>query len=617
MRHSLHDFQGGYATSVPSPLMKTNELLVATNCHWENKLIKRRGYLTQTSQFAGRVVVGMFRTAISGTFEMILAVSDEVAGLEFFCGDDDTYTKIGSYTGPHAQRVEFAQLGQFIGITTGVDWPLLIRYVNDQYTLDFMESDDIRIRASQEWYVGQITYENQEETFSPVVNLDTSFELIALQTGSGFIISSDRLFNQVTFSDLSRSQVPGTFTYAYSNNDTWVPFIPTEEPDWIEGGTGTLAFDLPHEDGQLLWNVSDDPSRSTVHQRYAIKVTREGNTDALWSGGIEVSLTQYLRVVMGFTYGTDIVSHNSRFQIASGNVVNFSPVNSVRDWRSDEIEYFQDGGVGIQKMVSFPNALIVMKEDAIYALSGNSYQTYQKRMVTKEGTIAPRSVVVMDQEVYYLSRDGIRGWNGTQSVILTKHIRNDIPFDRNACAMNYDRHYWISFPLTGHAIRFDPDTAYRRENGDAHVSCFKYTNYRFNQLIYASANADSGYVYGSSVTDGLCRLDVGTTDNGQPITSHMQTLFFSYNQAGSDKRLGRIKVELIPSGVYVFSVLADHGERAIAIPIDSGSGPYPYVEEVSLPYDMDGKNVSFSISHAGSGKAEINGIHIEQFRRQY
>ena len=597
--------------------MRTNELLVATNCHWEHKLIKRRGYLTLTSQFDGRQVVGMFRSAISGQFEMILAISDEVGGLEFYSGDDDTYSKIGSYTGPHANRVEFAQLGQFIGITTGVDWPLLIRYTNDQYTLTYMESDDIRIRASQEWYVGQIVYENQEQIFSPVTNFNTPVELISQDADSGCIISSDRLFNQITFSDLSMLQTAGSFTYAYSYNDNWIPFTPREEPDWMSGGSGTLAFDLPHQDGQLLWQVANDPTRQTVDRRYAIKITRSSAGDPLWVTNIEVALTQYLRVVLGFTYGTDIVSHNSRFQIASGNVVNFSPVNSVRDWRSDEVEYFQDGGVGIQKMVSFPNALIVMKEDAIYALTGNSYQTYQKRMVTKEGTIAPRSVVVMDQELYYLSRDGIRGWNGTQSVILTKHIRDDIPFDRDACAMNYDRHYWISFPHSGHTIRFDPDTAYRRDNGDAHVSCFKYTNYRFTQLIYASGNADTGFVYGSSQSDGLCRLDVGTTDNGEPISSHMQTIFFSYNQGGSDKRLGRIKVELIPSGVYVFSVLADHGERAIAIPVDSGSGDYPYIEELSLPYDMDGKNISFSLSHAGTGGAGIHGIHIEQYRRQY
>lgn len=618
MTTSFYDFQGGYATTVPSPLMNTNEGLTALNCHWDNGIVKRKGYTRYSNldaTFDAGEVVGMIRSDISGSFESIVALNTSGSGLTFWHGED-TMAQIGSTEMNESQRVEFVQLGSLVLGVSGTDYPFIITYSDPDYSIQYIEQYDSRVRSDREWHAVTYHASTYTDVTDDVQNPLVSTNLTDGSDGSVFYISCDFTFNTVGFSGLSASGAVSV-TYEYSKRDTWVAFTPTEEPDWANGVDGNIAFDLPFTDeGELDMEVSYDTTLK-VSERYAIRVTFSGAHVGITADQIAVGMDQYLRLIMGGEYGHDICIHNSRIQIASGNVVNFSPVNSARNWRSDEVEYFQDGGHRIQKMVSFPNALAVFKEDAIYMLTGNSYQTYNKRKITKEGTIAPRSVVVMDQEVYYLSRDGIRGWNGTQSVVISKHIHDEIPMEENACAINYERNYWISFPSAGILLRFDPDTAVRRDNGDATVGFFKYNNYGMTNMVYAGANADTRYVYGvKDGFSGIFRLDDGDTDNGSDISMDFKTLYFTFENKGAKKRMGRIKPEVEPAGDYILSFESDDGLRTASTTLASGTTGTTYTEEVSLPYTLDGRNIAFRLQHTGAG-GRLRALHVEQYRRAY
>lgn len=613
---SLYDFQGGYATSVPSPLLSPNELLRAENCHWDNGLVKRKGYTKYTADdatFDAGMVVGIIRTGISGLMEAIYAVNTSGTGVTFWTGNE-TPVPLAGFTLNESTDVRMVQLGDYVVGVTGSDYPFAIWY-DGGYQIDYVQTIDTRVRHIQEWHVVQ--FDSVPEYTNITANVQDATTTTALTTGvagEGFIVSCDYTFNKIDFSGLTAAGAV-TATYEYSDGSGWTLFTPTTEPDWENGGDGVLEFDIPMSNGEMNWT----PFSGVVDfatERFAIRITFSAHT-AINGDALAVSMNQYLRLITGDEYPTDICVHNSRIQIASGRAVNFSPVNLITGWRSDEVEYFGDGGTSIQKMVSFPNALVVFKEDAIYALTGNSYQTYAKRKASPHGTIAPHSVVPMGQEVYYLARDGIRGWNGTISAILTKHIADEIPFDTNAVAADFAGHYFISFPGSGVTLRFDPDTARRRTNGDPVVSFFKYTNYGFTRLIYASQNRDSGYFFGvKDGSPGVYRLQHGDTDDGTNVTMYVTTLRYTFSAPGTKKRMGRIKPEVIPAGDYTIGFEADDGLRTASMTLASGTTGSVYTEDISLPYTLDGKNVAFTLEHGGVGGG-LRAIHIGQHRRKY
>lgn len=616
---NLYDFQGGYATNIPSPMMRPNELLQAENCHWNNGLVKRKGYQkysTNDATFDAGTVVGMIRTDISGTYETVAALNTPSVGLTLWHGEA-TMQSMGISLNESAD-VRFVQMGTYLIGVTGADWPFVIQHDGTDYTFQTIENLDTRTRQWFEWHIVGLDNDNPPvgtEYTEDVQGADVPIVLTSGLAGESIVVSCDFTFNKITFNGVI-APVMTDVTYEYSRGTGWQEFTPHTTPDWLTDGDHVLEFNLPLINGGLHWTPFYG-AISGVTERYAVRITFNQAHTSVGITEVIPQMNQYLRLVMAGEYGTDVVVHNSRLQIASGNVAHFSPVNKITDWRSDEVEYFQDGGTVIQRMVSFPQALVVLKEDAVYALTGNSYQNYRKQLISRDGTIAPRSVVNMGQEIYYLARDGIRGWNGTQSVVLSKHITTDVPVDDEAVGMSYDRNYWIAFPSTNTILRFDPDTAFRRKNGDASVGFFKYTNMPVHMMVWGYGNRDTGHVY-AAVTNagGIFQLDVGETDNGVAIEMSAKTLYFTFSQPGTRKRIGRIKPEVIPSGEYTLRFEADDGQQSIDITLFSGSEGYSYSEDITLPHTLDGKNLAMKFTHTG-GPAGIRAIHVEHDRRVY
>jgi len=618
---SLYDFSGGYASNIPNPLMNANELISALNCKWDNGLVQRNGfakYSVDATDIDSNTIVGAVRTDISGTVEMILAVNESGTGITFWHGET-TFTEIIGFTWSVSTNVRFATLGGYLVAVNGTGPPVVLTY-DSGYSVETLDSVDERVRDDGDWHA--VLYDDSESVYtnatSDAQDPSSPFTITAGDGGDGIVISCDLLFNKVLINGVTNGGST-TATYEYSTSTGWVEFTPTAAPVWTTDGDKELRFDML-EDGLMdadviLWQPYLETA-SYVTERYAIRITFTANA-GIDATDIAVSMDQYLSVIMGGEFPTDVAVYSSRLVLASGNILNFAPVNAVSGWRSDEVEYFQDGGSSIRRILPFPEMLVVMKENVIYALTGNSYQTYAKRIVSYDGVYAPNSVVTIDQEVYFLARDGIRGWNGMQNLIISKHIAGDIPLDSGAVAVNYKGNYLITFPETGMALRFDPDTGRKRENGDACVSFYRYTNHAFTSLIYGKGNTDTGYLYGIHTSlGGVYRLDYGTTDNGTSVTMEMQTLYYTFRSGGEAKLYGRIKPELTPAGTYTLTIYAEDGSQTEEISIETGTTGIVYTEDISLPYHLDGKNISFKITHTGDSGG-IRAIHVAYNKRGY
>lgn len=113
----------------------------------------------------------------------------------------------------------------------------------------------------------------------------------------------------------------------------------------------------------------------------------------------------------------------------------------------------------IQRISPFMNILVVQTAGHTWGLKGidalvESENPYQQFMINPlYGTIAPKSVRPVRNQLYFLSKEGIVSLNSlfaNDNQYNIKHIdtniKNIVPQDTQACAIQYDDQYWIHFP---------------------------------------------------------------------------------------------------------------------------------------------------------------------------
>lgn len=139
-----------------------------------------------------------------------------------------------------------------------------------------------------------------------------------------------------------------------------------------------------------------------------------------------------------------------------------------------------DSGDDIVQLVGFADRIIVFKQRSIWQITlgdpvqiGNFFVTEPilKQITGSNGCIAPASVVPVNNDVYYLSRNGVRllGYQANfTDVLRTNEISIKIrPFFKNltirqqkeAVAVFHDNKYLISFPGRGETMVFDTERA--------------------------------------------------------------------------------------------------------------------------------------------------------------
>lgn len=131
----------------------------------------------------------------------------------------------------------------------------------------------------------------------------------------------------------------------------------------------------------------------------------------------------------------------------------------------------------IKSIIPFMNVLIVQTETKTFGLKGDTPQLaddasnygttlYQIFPISPiYGTIAPKSVRPVRNRLYFLSREGIVELTNLAFAFddkynvqeLDRNIKNIVPRDVEAVAIQHDYQYWINFPSTGETLRYYVD----------------------------------------------------------------------------------------------------------------------------------------------------------------
>jgi hypothetical protein len=146
------------------------------------------------------------------------------------------------------------------------------------------------------------------------------------------------------------------------------------------------------------------------------------------------------------------------------NRVRWSHPNQPQDWRAVDFIDIDIGSDGdeIVALVPFQDRLLVFKKRAIYAIYGDSPDTFQVFPVTRElGTISQESVVATDVGVYF--------WSWPEGVFLYQGRESAWQFDRlypalqdgSVSALNQEqiqlgwggRRLWVAVPWKGSPTR--------------------------------------------------------------------------------------------------------------------------------------------------------------------
>jgi len=194
-----------------------------------------------------------------------------------------------------------------------------------------------------------------------------------------------------------------------------------------------------------------------------------------------------------------------------------------------------DAGDEITGLKVFEDKIIVFKERSIWQVSlgsvtvGNYYVTVPKAtLITQShGCIAPRSIVAVENDIFFLSREGVfvLGYEpNILNVLRTNEVSVKIrPFfentpiaqRKNACAVYYDKKYIIGFPGKNQAMVYDRERT-------AWIGPWTIDPNLF--AIYFDANNNRHLIFGNYADANVMEMDNGySDDNGTAIKTILRT----------------------------------------------------------------------------------------------
>lgn len=635
---NLMDFRGGYFTDTPSELMKDNELLKAENCRWRNGVVKRNGIAQySTSDWSGfEGIKGAIRVYANSAWVTIIAL-DDGSDVNFYYGAGTTFAAIDNdFDWPTGYNVEFAELDGKIVAVNGQSKPAVI-YYDSGWTIENLETYDTRDWPAANSYAGQWdaseSPEFVDDSTSALDATETDFNLATTTNNDGFYISCDYIFNKVVFYGAEQASGSPVAEYSYWNGSSWTTLTLTTTPSWTAAeGTKTLEFNLPLDsDGVSLWKTYTEEAADDVFgvpNRYILRVRFTTAPSAAFDCDyVTIHNTQYLTLILFGAYPHAVYVHNGTMFLAERWIVNFSPYQSVKGWREFQTEYFEEGGRTIQQMISYKDMLVVLKENTVYTFNTSSLtDPVRSRPLSSVGAISGRSAAVVGGLLFFVSSDGIYAWDGSREVNVSKHIKSDLDTYTlsKAAGVYYDGEYWVSFPDESITLTADPDTFRVDSAGNGVVSFFKFTGYKSNKFLHESGAGDNGYLLALVDEDppAIDRCDNGVTDGGTAISMTAKTKFYNFTGFQYHKFLGRFKpkikqVSAATGSSHTLNYYSEDGVKTALTSLSVSVGSGFYSTDISLPYSMDGKNISFEMYHNGPTSAGLIGYAVELVNRRF
>lgn len=652
------DFRGGYCSDVPNRQMVDTELLTADNCYWRDGITSRGGKASYAS-ISGCGIRGGIRARIKDVWYTIVAASTTASGVLLKIGTDTAYSNLTYPSATVAQlastyAVQFCYLDNKVVAVNGSDKPHVIYQMpSATNVIDTMESYDTRYQDDADWKAGQVhatatgTFIYVDDTTAAQDDTTADFSIASTTVTSGWWAACNGTFNKVRLFTCEAIATT-SFTYSYyghasmSASGTWVSFTPITVPTWTAAGDKVVEMNWPVDpttgEGLMLQfpsvtaGVADDLAGRFAIRAVAVDIPSASAANAAY---LKLDHTQYLTQICLDDRPDTVATHKSHIFLGMGNWMRVGRLNQVTGWEYATKEYFSEGGF-IQQMLTHGDYLAILLDNAIFSVTGNSWENWATKFLTAErGAAGKRGAVVVGDELYFMARDGIYSWNGSRLLKVSKHIRSDIEGEdaSTAVATDWKGEAWFSFPTSGKVYLFDPDTIRQDDAGDGRVSFYRFPTYTTSLFLSYDGAEDNGYFMGvrnlAATAPRLERLESDDVDycNGAtatiPVT--LMTRYLDFGNPHQPKTFRRIKVKVMEStstagSVYNLRFYRQDkfgGASYSVATITAGAGSDEYIEEMALPPATDGKAFSLYINHDSQAKAYFLGFAIEVEGRKF
>jgi hypothetical protein len=234
---------------------------------------------------------------------------------------------------------------------------------------------------------------------------------------------------------------------------------------------------------------------------------------------------------------------------------------------------FPDGEGGITGMAQLGDSIVIFKERGVFILKGSDPSNYE--VITtfsgQYGAVNHWSIVRIPNGLVYLARDGIWLFDGKKFTLLSDKISgsvkrwNDAQLE-NAVAFEYDHSYWISVPEgTGQT--------YNNYTYQYNYLYGWWTRHSIPMQACAIFEQDGEPIPLFTDQNGnLLQMDVGDTDNGNPIPAYFYTKAYDFGNPAHYKAFKGIQsTALAEAGAYnlTLSFIEDFGyqSKTISMPL--------------------------------------------------
>jgi hypothetical protein len=262
-------------------------------------------------------------------------------------------------------------------------------------------------------------------------------------------------------------------------------------------------------------------------------------------------------VINGSPKGKYIVTNHEKLMVAGMSTnpcrVQWCDEGDEATWGPTSYwEFEEDDGDVITGLATFAGNLYVFKTNSIHALYGtNADDFYSRRLQMGVGCVAPKSLLVTDNGIFFAARDGFKFFDGA----MVQHISTKVdPLILPAGNLRYvatgkwRRYIWWSFRTSGaegnnRVLVFDM----------AAQTWWLFTGY--NASVFATADGatdDGDLFFGASTATGfIYRANAGTSDDGNSIEFYYSTPYMDLGAPEIVKRFRRLIVVALANGATV------------------------------------------------------------------
>jgi hypothetical protein len=318
---------------------------------------------------------------------------------------------------------------------------------------------------------------------------------------------------------------------------------------------------------------------------------------------------------------TGMEIHQERLWLTDGRYLYFSELGLPESFNGTSILNINaDDGYTITGLVSFGEILLVMKQNAVYFISGSDEQSFSKRVLhDKNGCVSSLSTAVAENLCFWYGGDNFYMTDGSKVVAIgTTEVRDivediDPTYYTRIQGMTYPKEGWYMAGIPNASGAITQWIAYNYRSGDWHTMSWHASlgaptfltslpDEESAPVMYAGHEIANGHIY---------QFDLGADDAGYAITYSLRTKNYGFDREDMMKFLKDLQILLSTTSVATDVTVTLYKDDTVAAQMTDSFNTYANQMWKRVPLSNNGAPGNFlsvAVSYSGESNFQVMGI---------